>query len=541
MVSVRASNQLSLNYKTDPTPHVRSWLAQQPCDTIDTPPEHLAVRGTLPISHVSSGSLVERAWARLTGRAFSVFPPARGTNTPLGLVRVYYRQGLDGVVNALWRGAQPQEEFSYGWVAGQLVICLRSPELLHAAFSDNSSHTSRLFPDHEGPFGGIYRIFGNNIFTMHNDQMRRARHVVLHRFFLKHSIANHFDKICATADLHIDALLASPERATRDVGKCMVAFTMDTWCRAQLGMPGLEPKAAMRLSEAISEGEALATSASHLIWRGVLQRLGLRPLSTTDATEMALREKLSQAMHDELIDPHRKALETSDNLMRALADNEAAAGRDGALDSDAVMAQTAILLLTGHETAASLLTWTLCELARNPSALVSLRSEVQRIFGSASPSREAIARTPYLDNVLNEALRLHPPAPYLGRTVTEAFSLPTRHGPVTLPKGAMLTTSLIAQHRIPEIWGEDAEAFKPERFEPLSRDHLKAHFVPFAVGERRCAGYPFALLEAKVFLVRLLQRTDFCIPKAPQIKPVYVGVLKTAEPLRMEVAKRVAP
>ena len=504
----------------------------------DVPCERATLQAAQPQSYVASSSWLARSWARFTGRAFSAFPPVPGSNTPFGLVRVYYKHGLDGVVDTLWRRASPTDEFAYGWVAGQLVVCLRSPEILHAAFTDNSASTSRLFPDHEGPFGGLYRIFGNNVFTMHNDAMRRARQLVLHRFFVRHNILNHFDKIAKTADLHIDAMLASDKRATRDVGKSMVAFTMDTWCRVQLGMPGLGVASAMRLSDAISNGEQLATSASHLIWRGILQRLGVRDLATTDAAEKALKETLCQAMREELIDPHREALEKSDNLLRAIAENEVEQGGDGAFESDAVMAQTAVLLLTGHETAASLLTWTLCELARNPLALGILRTEVQRVFGTNPPNPQSVGRTPYLDNVLNEALRLHPPAPYLGRTVTQPFTVPTRHGPVTFPKGTMLATSLIAQHRIPEIWGNDAEAFKPERFNGISREDLNVRFMPFSVGDRRCAGYPFALLEAKIFLVRLLQRTDFRIPKAKEIEPVYVGVLKTAEPLRMEVSER---
>ncbi len=58
------------------------------------------------------------------------------------------------------------------------------------------------------------------------------------------------------------------------------------------------------------------------------------------------------------------------------------------------------------------------------------------------------------------------------------------------------------------------------------------------MGDRRCAGYPFALMEAKIFVVRLLQRTEFRIPNALHIQPMYVGVLKTAEPQRMEVVER---
>ncbi len=483
MVSVRASDRPSANDSLDPTPPTRAQLAPVGNTAATVVPDVKTVPATRSVSYVSSHSLIERAWARLTGRAFSVFPPVAGANTPLGLVRIYWHHGLDGVVEDLWRKAKPHEEFAYGWVAGQLVVCMRSPEMVHAAFSENSLCTSRLFPNHEGPFGGIYRIFGDNIFTMHSDDMRHARHLVLHRFFIRRNIINHFDKICNTADKHIDALLNSPERATLDVGKCMVAFTMDTWCRAQLGMPGLDPAAAMRLSTAISDGEALATSAPHLIWRGVLSRVGVRDLATADAAEIGLRNTLFAAMHNELIDPHRATLESTDNLMRSLAENEAEAGRDGSFVSEAVMSQMAVLLLTGHETAASLLTWTLCELARNPRAQTLLRAEVQRVFWRPAPHRGRLGAHALPRQRSQRGVTFAPTGPLFGThrhpTVHHAHAAWARD---LSPRDSACHVHHRAASYPCTLGATMPKPFGPSASMPSRARELKVQFMPFSCG-----------------------------------------------------------
>ena len=109
--------------------------------------------------------------------------------------------------------------------------------------------------------------------------------------------------------------------------------------------------------------------------------------------------------------------------------------------------------------------------------------------------------------ILYEALRLYPPLVFTARQV----DMTTKLGDITLPPGAQVTLPTIQMHHDPEIWGEDVEEFKPERFSggvaEASKNQLV--FFPFSWGPRICIGQNFALIEAKMALSIILQHFSF--------------------------------
>ena len=125
-------------------------------------------------------------------------------------------------------------------------------------------------------------------------------------------------------------------------------------------------------------------------------------------------------------------------------------------------------------------------------------------------TREAIqaegTESTYLSWVINETLRLCPPAP-TGCSRINVEDIELADGRV-IPANTSIHTPLYTIHRLPEYWGEDAEQFKPERFGDAKHFH-PAQYMPFGAGVRACPGKEFALFEMKMVLCALLERYKF--------------------------------
>ncbi|KAI5057588.1 hypothetical protein GOP47_0027603 [Adiantum capillus-veneris] len=183
----------------------------------------------------------------------------------------------------------------------------------------------------------------------------------------------------------------------------------------------------------------------------------------------------------------------------------------------------------GHETTATLLTWTMMLLAQHQDWQREARSEVLNICGDKSQTitAEDLGKLRVVSMILNETLRLYPPVPQL---ITRMQSM--QHGKGMYKMGQLLLPGMslrvaalpVVLHRDPLLWGEDAELFNPQRFaEGTSKacNHPNG-FIPFGLGPHICIGQNFALIEAKVILAIILQHFEFSLsPRyqhAPQMK-----------------------
>lgn len=159
------------------------------------------------------------------------------------------------------------------------------------------------------------------------------------------------------------------------------------------------------------------------------------------------------------------------------------------------------LLLAGHETTANALTWTWYELGRNPGVLAQLEDEIRRIIGDRPVTIDDLAAMPWNLAVVEEAMRLHPPAYMTGREALRDVEL----GGHQLPARSLLAVYIRAIHRRADYFPAPL-AFRPERMLPEAKKARPRHYyLPFGAGPRVCIGSHFALLEAQLVLATMVQ------------------------------------
>ena len=160
------------------------------------------------------------------------------------------------------------------------------------------------------------------------------------------------------------------------------------------------------------------------------------------------------------------------------------------------------LLLAGHETTANALTWTLYELGRHPAIANELIAQIDATLAQRDATPADCDKIPLALAVVEEAMRLHPPAYVVSREATREVTI----GDHVMPQGATILINVRGIHRNPTYW-ENPLQFDPARMAAEAKALRSRHvYLPFGGGPRVCIGSHFALLEAQLCLITLLQR-----------------------------------
>uniref|UniRef100_A0A7N0V052 Cytochrome P450 n=1 Tax=Kalanchoe fedtschenkoi TaxID=63787 RepID=A0A7N0V052_KALFE len=166
------------------------------------------------------------------------------------------------------------------------------------------------------------------------------------------------------------------------------------------------------------------------------------------------------------------------------------------------------LFVAGTDTTASTLEWAMSEVLKNPEIYSKAKSELEQVTGKGKPVQDAdVALLPYLQAIVNETLRLHPPTPLLlPRKTLEAVEL----SGFTVPKGAQVMVNAWAIGRDSTTW-DDPECFKPERFLGSNVSFVGGNFevIPFGGGRRICPGLQMAVKMLQSMLGSLINCFDW--------------------------------
>ncbi len=168
------------------------------------------------------------------------------------------------------------------------------------------------------------------------------------------------------------------------------------------------------------------------------------------------------------------------------------------------------MLIAGHETVASALTWTWYLLARHPEIDQTLTDEIRGVCGEEPLTAATVPRLPYAAAVFREAMRLYPPAWVITRRALDDDVV----GEYRVPRGALIVLSPYVTQRHPDFWAEP-ERFDPERF--LTRSHARPRYAyfPFGAGPHLCIGNHFAMVEAVLVIAAVTRRYRLTIGGEP--------------------------
>lgn len=188
-------------------------------------------------------------------------------------------------------------------------------------------------------------------------------------------------------------------------------------------------------------------------------------------------------------------------LMEATEEPEAGGAAGGGMDDQQLRDEIITMILAGHETTANLLAWTFHLLSKHPEVERKIREEATRVLGDRDPVLEDVRSLEYTRMVLEEALRLYPPAWIFERQAVVADTL----GGYRIEPGAIVGLCPYVLHRHPDHW-ENPEGFDPERFRPeRAEKRARYAYLPFGGGPRTCVGNHFAMMEGQILLAMIVR------------------------------------
>ncbi|KAH9910818.1 cytochrome P450 monooxygenase [Fomitopsis serialis] len=247
--------------------------------------------------------------------------------------------------------------------------------------------------------------------------------------------------------------------------------------------------------------------------RRIMRRIGMH----------LVRERKDNILSSAVVNK-RGGLDQRDLLtLLTKANTDASVPENQSLSDEAIIAQIPTFLVAGHETTSNTTAWALYALSIECDMQTKLREECLAL-STDNPSMDDLNKLPYLEAVVRETLRLHPPLNYVLREATKDDIIPLSkpyidvhgkiHDHVKIDKGTMIQIPILAVNRSKAIWGEDALEFRPERWDNVPEAAQKVpgtwgNTMTFLGGPRACIGYRFSLVEMKALIFTLIRAFEF--------------------------------
>lgn len=422
-----------------------------------------------------------------------------------------------GKTSLIWQGPTPR-----------VLIC--DPALIKEVLSDRSGCIQKV------PVTPQTKPILTGVATLEGDEWATRRKLINHAFYLEKlkamlpafltscdNLVDRWDKILTVGD---DA------RTELDVWPELQSLTKDAISRTAFGSSYEEGRMIFELQR-----EQVELVLEDVMKSPYIPGFRYLPTAKNKRRRYLGREINKMLLH--IIEQKEQAMKRgescSDDLLGLLlqskwnndgsSDKETTAAKKQKITTQDIIDECKLFYFAGQETTSAWLTWTIILLAVHQDWQQKAREEVLQLCGRQQPDYEILGNLTIVTMVLNEVFRLYSPVTSLFRHTPTGVNL----GGITYPSGVEFFLQTMMVHHDPTYWGEDAEEFNPERFSPgllkaASKDSVA--FFPFGAGPRICLGQNFAMLEAKIALVRLLQHFSFELSPSYTHAPMTVITLQ---------------
>jgi len=399
------------------------------------------------------------------------------------------------------------------------IVVLTDPEYVKHVMQDNNKNYIKWFKNDV-----LELLLGRGLLTSEGDFWRKQRRLAQPAFH-KERLAKMADTMICCTQQQIEKLEKLPNKNNIDISTEMMELTLNIVAGAMFSS---EVKGAIDVvSHEIERTSVMATAR----FNNPL-RLPIRFPTPANLAERRSIKNLDDVMNP-IIRERRKSTQHFDDLLSMLMEvKDEDTGEQ--MSDQQLRDETMTIFLAGHETTALALSWLWYLLDKNPVEAQKLYDEIDQVTQRRTPTLEDLQRMPYTRMVMDESLRMYPPAWLIMRENLAEDII----GGYRIPKGYTFMIPVHTIHHDPRLW-EEPYKFKPERF---SKENAKSHhrfaYFPFGGGPRQCIGNNFALMEMQLIIVMMLQKFRFKVTAGfePQMHPMVT--LRMMHGMRVDIKLR---
>jgi cytochrome P450 len=336
-------------------------------------------------------------------------------------------------------------------------------------------------------------LVGNGLLTSEGDFWKRQRRLAQPAF--------HRQRLTGFADLMVARTGEMLERWAPRAAAQEVVNVHSEMMALTLGIVGDALFGVDVTGKSKEVGQALTTTLE--ITNDRFQQLFLLPKAVPTPQNVRFNGALAvlDRLVNDVIAERRGSTQGKDDLLgmfMEIKDAETGESMNDAQLRDEVMT----MVLAGHETTANALAWTFYLLSKAPAVARKLQTEVAAVLEGRTPGIADLPKLELTTAIINEAMRLYPPAWLIGREAIEDDVIDR----YPIKAGQAVVLCAYTTHRHPKFW-DNPQGFDPDRFlAPASAQRPKLAYFPFAAGPRMCIGNAFAMMEMQLVLASIAQR-----------------------------------